>query len=187
MTPRKEAIPIMGGNKRQCRLSRLRNGDGRDLTSQYPIDIADRRVPTDGLAPDRALDRVHVNTVASTELESRKSGGGSSVSALKLIPERLERVARLGTVPRIIPKPGRFPVNLGPGVFPAHKTPTCRGCGWVRHVRAHHRSAVSWVATRGSRCVADRGSERAMSVLMSSGTTEREPTVIWPPRTYGDC
>jgi hypothetical protein len=26
MTPRKEAIPIMRGNKRQCRLSRLRNG-----------------------------------------------------------------------------------------------------------------------------------------------------------------
>ena len=72
-----------GGNKRQCRVSRIRNGDGRDLTSQYPIDIADRRVLTDGLAPDRALDRVHVNTVASTALESRKSGGGSSVAALK--------------------------------------------------------------------------------------------------------
>ena len=27
MTPRKEAIPIMRGNKRQCRLSRLRNGE----------------------------------------------------------------------------------------------------------------------------------------------------------------
>ena len=120
--PTKLAVP--------CRLRGNSDLLAPDSNSAFPGRLCPRPVV---LMPQSAAWRASTHGRGKFMLARFVTIGGPSVD---LIPERLERVARLGTVPSFIPKPGRFPVNLDP----AFSRPTKRqrvadadGSGTLEH------------------------------------------------------